>query len=202
MTKYYLGFDVETAGEYHENQLMSIAFSLVDDNGDVVNQRLFIIVPEGIKKTARIDAEIDYCWSARCWNEFGKVHIDTINATQNTPSSGVVTRVKLRNAAAVVRKYYDDVCSKYRPKVGVDNPAYDCMWVSRLLTASNMQPLEYQARDGVGNVYAGIIGYSSVLRYLPRPIVDVPNDHNPMNDSLRHALFVMHLEHLRQTPRE
>lgn len=198
--KYFLGFDVETSGEFHAHQLMSVAFSLVNDDTMVVDQHLFIITPH----SGKIDAEDDYEWSPRCWEEFGRHHIDTINATQNTMPSENVTRVSLTDAPYRIREYFDEVCREYQPTVGVDNAAYDCLWVSRLFTSAGLQPLEYQAREDSKNMYCGVIGYSSALRYLPKGIITVtiPNDHNPLNDSLRHALFLRGLEHLRKTIRE
>jgi hypothetical protein len=200
---YYLGFDVETAGEYHEAQLMSVAFSIVDDAGSTVEHHLFIIVPDDMKKDDHIDVETDYEWSKRCWEEFGCHHHMTLNATQNTPKSRDVTRVKLRGAAMVIRKYYDEVCAEYEPKVGVDNPAYDCFWISRLFTSKGLRPMEYQKKKDGTIAYRGVVGYSSALRYLPKGTITVmvSNDHDPLNDSLRHALHMMHLEQFRKTVR-
>jgi len=204
MTSYYLGFDVEATGEYHD--LLSVAFTLCNKDGAVVEQKLFVIAPtpdgpfKPIHTDAVIDAKEDYKWSERCWEEFGRHHIDVINATQNSKDA---VRISFADASHEIRKYFDYVCSEYSPLVGVDNAAFDSTYMNNLFCSDGEMPIEYQrTRDG-SLVYEGITDYGSVLAYLRlnnrteydrvKESVAVLNDHNPLNDSHRHALYLSKL---------
>lgn len=138
---YTLGFDIEAAGEYHTSQLLSVAWSLVDSSMNIISQRLYVILPQHKNTKDVIDVEFDYLWSKNCWEEFGSVHKDILNATQNDP---MAIKLHLEEAAKDMREYYDEICNKYNPKVGVDNSSYDCFWMSRLFTAHGLSPMEYQ----------------------------------------------------------
>jgi hypothetical protein len=203
MPSTYLGFDVEATGEYHD--LLSVAFTLCAKDGTVLDQKLFVIAPNPTyvpyqRAHTIINAKEDYNWSDRCWEEFGRHHIDIINATQNSEDA---IKLSYADAPKEIRKYFDYVCSEYSPLVGVDNAAFDCTYMNNLFCSDGEMPIEYQrTQDGV-LAYEGITDYGSVLTYLRlhkpaecdmvRESILVPNDHNPLNDSHRHALYLSKL---------
>lgn len=202
---YIIGFDVETTGATKEAELLSVSFTVVSqETKEVVDQVLYVIEPESGAGT--IDVVTDYTWETKCWDEFGSKYVDILNSVQNHPEAIRVPRTMI---GKVIREYIDSWSVNTKCKLYVDNAAFDSLWLSNALRNSDHAVLEYQRKNigsGTEYRYCGVNDYGNVVRTLTAidesyktlfGSVSVENDHDPRNDSHRHALFGAIIEDLK-----
>lgn len=202
---YIIGFDVETTGATKEAELLSVSFSVVDlGTKELVDQVLYVIEP--LSGAGTIDVVTDYSWETKCWEEFGSKYVDVLNNVQNHPEA---IRVPYKMIGKVIREYIDNWSVHNKCKMYVDNAAFDSLWLSNALRKSNHAVLEYQLKKNRLNneyKYCGVNDYGNVVRTLTAidekykvlfDSVTVENDHDPRNDSHRHALFGAVIEDLK-----
>lgn len=205
--KYILGFDVETTGRAPIGQMISFSMSLVSLEEKLICQKLFIILPSGYYQEYsgdkpiknKIDVLNDYPWESCCLKEFGKKNKDILNEVMNTPEDEDTFVGHEEYIATKSRTVFDSLYTLFPYKTYVDNAAFDSCWLSNLWTKYDLFPVEYQ-KDTFGNeIYTGVNGYSPLARlnkYTNEINLDifVENDHDPRNDSLRHALIGARIE--------